>query len=90
MNPPIASFRCSMDHLSPPPSWNVFSDALSGTLFCATRGDDALPFFLLDEHWRYRGRMGQRDASFRGFDHRVADYAARQNGFYVFTSLGRR
>ena len=79
-----------MDHLSPTPSWNVFSDAPSGTIFCATRGDDALPAFLLGEHWRYRGCMGQGAARFRGFDRRVADYAARQNGFYVFTSLGRR
>lgn len=78
-----------MGHSAPTSSWNIFSDASSGTLFCATRGDDALPAFLMGEHWRYRCSMGARDARFRGFNHRVADYAARVNGFYVFTSLGR-
>ena len=78
-----------MDHLSPMPAWNVFSDAPSGTLFCATRGEDALPTFLLGKHWRYRGSISQGDVPFRGFNRRLADYAARLNGFYVFTSLGR-
>jgi len=79
-----------LNHLSSIASWNVFADAPSGTLFCATRGDDALPSFLFGGHWRYRGCMDLGGSRFRGFDRRVADFAAERNGFYVFTSLNPR
>ncbi len=79
-----------LNHLSFIPSWNVFADAPSGTLFCATRGDDALPSFLFGGHWRYRGCMNRGGSRFRGFDPRVANFAAERNGFYVFTSLDSR
>ena len=79
-----------LNHLFPVPNWNVFADAPSGTIFCATRGDDALPSFLFGGHWRYRGCMDRSGSRFRGFNRRVANYAAERNGFYLFTALDPR
>ena len=67
--------------------WNLFRKADPAGLFCAVPQSGPLPNFLFSGHWRFYAPAKDDRFLTKSFDRRVAPFASKLNGFYLFTSF---
>ena len=76
-----------MDRSSREEHWNVFRQVEPAGLFCAVPQSGPLPNFLFSGQWRYYEPWEDDRFIVKSFDRRVAPFASKLNGFYLFTSF---
>lgn len=72
------------------PAYIIFESRFARDLFCAVPTSRVIPAFLCGVAWLFRGTLGKRGFRIPGFNTATARTAAQRDGFYLFTSAGRR
>ncbi len=65
-------------------TWNMFGRAPECNVWCAVPAELALPSFLFNGAWMFRGQQRNAGGGLPGLDQRVAGHGAALNGFYMF------